>query len=103
MNIESLGELSQGPSARARMKFFGAMVPIAAAVVMLTACERAGSKFVVGDCVTLDVPRERWEDPFPIKEILEVGRKSYRSTSRDVSFYAEDIYRRVPCESRRAH
>lgn len=52
------------------MKWF-----IAPALFLISSCS---PKFKVGDCIMVDIEKEKWESP-TIQRIEEMGEKSYRT------------------------
>ena len=74
------------------------MRAIIAALLLSGCADPRSSKFNVGDCVTAPWPREKWESPWTVYKIDEIGESRYRVNGGDsLSFSLSSDYKKVTC------
>ena len=69
------------------------------AVLLLAGCaDPFKAKLSVGDCVIPPWTREKWETPWTIYKIEEIGESSYRVNGRgSLSILMSSAYKKVAC------
>ena len=57
----------------------------------------ATPKFTLSDCIQFQAPRESWETPWPIEQVIGLGREKYRLNDDSEWYFNQDRYKKVPC------
>lgn len=57
----------------------------------------ATPRFTLSDCIQFQAPRESWETPWPIEQVIGLGREKYRLDDGSEWYFNQDRYKKVPC------